>query len=49
MDEELKGLLGKAIQTELEGLSNLKSGSQEKSTAIDNVVRLYKDVYKRQT
>lgn len=42
MDEELKGLLGKAIQTELEGLSNLKSGSQEKSTAIDNVVRLYK-------
>lgn len=42
MDEELKGLLGKAIRTELEGLSNLKSGSQEKSTAIDNVVRLYK-------
>ena len=42
MDEELKGLLGKAIQTELEGLSNLKSGSQEKSMAIDNVVRLYK-------
>lgn len=42
MDEELKGLLGKVIQTELEGLSNLKSGSQEKSTAIDNVVRLYK-------
>ena len=42
MDEELKGLVGKAIQTELEGLSNLKSGSQEKSTAIDNVVRLYK-------
>lgn len=42
MDEKIRNLLGEAIRTELEGLPNLKAGSDEKSAAIDNVVRLYK-------
>lgn len=42
MDEKIRNLLGEAIRTELEGLPHLKAGSDEKSAAIDNVVRLYK-------
>lgn len=42
MDEEIKGLLEEEIKAEIRDLSTLQSGSDEKSTAIDDLVKLYK-------
>lgn len=42
MDEEIKGLLEEEIKEEIRSLSELDSGSKEKSTAIDDLAKLYK-------
>ena len=42
MDEEIKGLLGEEIKNQIRDLSDLESGSKEKSEAIDDLVKLYK-------
>ena len=42
MDEEIRKLLGEEIKTEIRDLSSLPSGSKEKSSAIEDLVKLYK-------
>lgn len=42
MSEEVKDLLGEEIKSEIEALYSLQSGSKEKSTAIDDLTKLYK-------
>jgi len=42
MDEEIKDLLGEEIKTEIRNLSTLEPGSKEKSTAIEDLAKLYK-------
>lgn len=42
MDEEIKGLLEEEIKEEIRSLSELDSGSKEKSAAIDDLAKLYK-------
>lgn len=40
--EQIKDLLGEEIKTEIQGLSALAPGSKEKSTAIDDLTKLYR-------
>ena len=40
--EEIKDLLGEEIKTEIGHLSSLQPGSKEKTTAIDDLVKLYR-------
>lgn len=42
MGEEIKDLLGEEIKTEIRDLSTLEPGSKEKSTAIEDLAKLYK-------
>lgn len=42
MDEEIKELLEEEIKNEIGDLSNLQTGSEEKSKAIEDLARLYK-------
>ena len=42
MDEEIRELLGEEIKTEIRNLSTLEPGSKEKSTAIEDLAKLYK-------
>lgn len=42
MDEEIKDLLGEEIKTEIRNLSTLEAGSKEKSTAIEDLAKLYR-------
>lgn len=42
MDEEINGLLEEEIKEEIRSLSELDSGSKEKSAAIDDLAKLYK-------
>lgn len=42
MDEEIRDLLGEEIKTEIRDLSTLGPGSKEKSTAIDDLAKLYR-------
>lgn len=42
MDESIKKMLDEEIMEEITDLSNLQSGSEEKSTAIDDLVKLHK-------
>lgn len=42
MDEEIKDLLGEEIKSGIRDLSSLPSGSEEKSSAIEDLVKLYK-------
>ena len=42
MDEEIKDLLGEEIKSGIRDLSSLPSGSKEKSSAIEDLVKLYK-------
>lgn len=42
MDEEIRDLLGEVIKTEIRNLSTLESGSKEKSTAIEDLAKLYR-------
>lgn len=42
MDEEIRELLGEEIKTEIRNLSTLELGSKEKSTAIEDLAKLYK-------
>ena len=42
MDQKIMNLLNEEISTQLQALSGLDAGSNEKSTAIDDVVALYK-------
>ncbi len=42
MDENIKDLLGEEIKAQIEGLSDLEVGSKEKSTAISDLVTLYR-------
>lgn len=42
MNDETKGLLEETIKEEINNLTTLKSGSEEKSTAIDDIAKLYK-------
>lgn len=42
MDEEIRNLLGEEIKVEILDLSTLEPGSKEKSTAIDDLAKLYK-------
>lgn len=42
MDEEIKDLLVEEIKSEIRDLSSLPSGSEEKSSAIEDLVKLYK-------
>lgn len=42
MDEEIKKELGEVILSDLKALRSLPAGSQEKSRAIDDLVKLYK-------
>lgn len=42
MGEEIKDLLGEEIKTEIQDLSTLEPGSKEKSTAIDDLAKLYR-------
>jgi hypothetical protein len=42
MDEEIKDLLAEEIKSGIRDLSSLQSGSEEKSIAIDDLVKLYK-------
>jgi len=42
MDEEIKDLLGEEIKTEIRKLSTLEAGSEEKSTAIEDLAKLYR-------
>lgn len=40
--EEIKNLLGEEIKSEIRSLSTLDAGSKEKSTAIDDLAKLYR-------
>lgn len=40
--EEIKSMLSEEIKREIEALSTLSPGSKEKSTAIDDLTKLYK-------
>lgn len=42
MDEEIRNLLGEEIKAEIRDLSTLEPGSKEKSTAIEDLAKLYK-------
>lgn len=42
MDEEIRDLLGEVIKTEIRNLSTLEPGSKEKSTAIEDLAKLYR-------
>lgn len=42
MEEDIKKLLSEEIASEIQALSVLESGSKEKSTAIDDLTKLYK-------
>ena len=42
MDEEIRKLLEEEIKAEIRDLSTLESGSKEKSTAIEDLAKLYK-------
>lgn len=42
MEENIKDLLSEEIGLEIRALSRLESGSKEKSTAIDDLTKLYK-------
>lgn len=42
MEKEIKDLLGEEIRADIQALSTLKSGSDEKSKAIDELTKLYK-------
>lgn len=41
-NKEIKDLLGEEIKTEIQNLSTLEPGSKEKSTAIDDLAKLYR-------
>lgn len=42
MEKDIRDLLEEEIKSEINDLSNLTSGSKEKSTAIDDLVKLYR-------
>lgn len=42
MEENIKDLLSEVIATEIQALSGMNSGSKEKSTAIEDLTKLYK-------
>ena len=42
MNEEIRDLLGEEIKTEIRNLSTLEAGSKEKSTAIEDLAKLYR-------
>jgi hypothetical protein len=42
MNDEIKKMLEEEIKAGIEDLSSLESGSQEKTAAIDDLVKLYK-------
>lgn len=42
MEENIKNLLSEEIAAEIQALSELDSGSKEKSTAIEDLTKLYK-------
>lgn len=42
MNEEIRNLLGEEIKTEIRNLSTLDAGSKEKSTAIEDLAKLYR-------
>lgn len=42
MDEEIRKLLEEEIKTEIRDLSTLEPGSKEKSTAVEDLAKLYK-------
>lgn len=42
MEENIKNLLSEEIAAEIQALSELSSGSKEKSTAIEDLTKLYK-------
>lgn len=42
MNEEIRNLLGEEIKTEIRNLSALEAGSKEKSTAIEDLAKLYR-------
>lgn len=42
MNDETKGLLEETIKEEINNLTTLKTGSEEKSTAIEDIAKLYK-------
>jgi hypothetical protein len=42
MNEEIRNLLGEEIKTEIRNLSTLEAGSKEKSTAIEDLAKLYR-------
>lgn len=42
MDEEIKRLLDEEIKSQIKGLSDLEAGSDKKSTAVDDLAKLYK-------
>lgn len=42
MEENIKELLNEAIATEIQSLPGLANGSKEKSTAIEDLTKLYK-------
>ncbi len=42
MNEEIKKMLDEEIKSEIEDLSSLNPGSEEKSAAIDDLAKLYK-------
>ncbi len=42
MDEEIRDLLEEVIKTEIRNLSTLEPGSKEKSTAIEDLAKLYR-------
>jgi len=42
MNEEIKHLLENEIKTEIQNLSTMEPGSKEKSTAIDDLTKLYR-------
>ena len=41
-EPNIKDLLNEEIATEIQNLSELKAGSDEKSSAIDDLAKLYK-------
>lgn len=41
-EKNIEELLSKEIAAQIEALSDLQSGSKEKSTAIDDLTKLYK-------
>ena len=42
MEDNIRDLLSGEISREIQALSNLNAGSKEKSTAIDDLAKLYK-------